>query len=781
MGFKKDLPLTSSHWGTYRAKVNNGKVTELIGWENDKDPSPIGPGILDIHNNQTRIDKPMIRKSWIDNGPGTNNNLRGIDPFVAVSWDEAENIVAKELNRVRENFGNSSIFGGSYGWASAGRFHHAQSQLHRFLNCIGGYTRSKFTYSFAAAEAMVPHILGSYRAYLDTCTSWDSIEENTELFVCFGGVPLKNGQIAQGGTGSHNQKEKLINSAKAGIRFVNLSPLKSDLLDEVKGKWLPLRPNTDVAIMLGIAHTLYKENLYNEIFIKKYTEGFDIFLPYLLGDLDGVVKDANWASEISEISSEEIISLARDMSLKRTMISVSWSLTRQDHGEQPFWAAIMLASMLGQIGLPGGGFGFGYSATNHIGGQFSIIPGAAFPQTDNKIDNFIPVARISDLLLNPGDTFHFDGKEYEYPDIKLIYWAGGNPFHHHQDINKLLLAWQKPETVISNEWCWNSLAKYSDIILPCTTPLERQDIMLTPRDPYVISMSKLVEPFEEAKSDFDIFKGIAKKMDIENLFTEGRDEEDWQKWIYQETSVKSKSLKNIDFPSYQEFRKIGWFKVPPPKENTIMLKDFREDPIKFPLSTPSGKIEIYSKTVDSFNYDDCPGHPTWLEPCEWLGSKNKNYPLHLISNQPKNKLHSQMDHGSYSKSFKIKDREPIEMNSVDASSRGINKGDIVKLFNDRGACLAGVNINDNIRPGVVQISTGAWYDPEDTKNLKTICKHGNPNVLTKDKGTSKLGQGPIAHSCLIEVELVKDKISPVTAFDPPVIIRDYKSNRVIDK
>ena len=781
MGFKKDLPLTSSHWGTYRAKVNNGKVTELIGWENDKDPSPIGPGIVDIHDNQTRIDKPMIRKSWIDNGPGTNNNLRGIDPFVAVSWDEAENIVAKELNRVRENFGNSSIFGGSYGWASAGRFHHAQSQLHRFLNCIGGYTRSKFTYSFAAAEAMVPHILGSYRAYLDTCTSWDSIEENTELFVCFGGVPLKNGQIAQGGTGSHNQKEKLISSAKAGIRFVNLSPLKSDLLDEVKGKWLPLRPNTDVAIMLGLAHTLYKENLYNEIFIKKYTEGFDIFLPYLLGDLDGVVKDANWASEISEISSEEIISLARDMSSKRTMISVSWSLTRQDHGEQPFWAAIMLASMLGQIGLPGGGFGFGYSATNHIGGQFSIIPGAAFPQSDNKIDNFIPVARISDLLLNPGETFHFDGKEYEYPDIKLIYWAGGNPFHHHQDINKLLLAWQKPETIISNEWCWNSLAKYSDIILPCTTPLERQDIMLTPRDPYVISMSKLVEPFKEAKSDFDIFRGIAKKMDVENLFTEGRDEEDWQKWIYQETSVKSKTLKNIDFPSYQEFRKIGWFKVPPPKENTIMLKDFREDPTKFPLSTPSGKIEIYSKTVDSFNYDDCPGHPTWLEPCEWLGSKNKNYPLHLISNQPKNKLHSQMDHGGYSKSFKIKDREPIEMNSVDASSRGINEGDIVKLFNDRGACLAGVNINDNIRPGVVQISTGAWYDPEDSKNLKTICKHGNPNVLTKDKGTSKLGQGPIAHSCLIEVELVKDKISPVTAFDPPVIIRDYKSNRVIDK
>ena len=167
MSFKKDLPLTSSHWGTYRAKVKDGKVKELIGWENDKDPSPIGPGIVDVHNHQTRIDSPMIRKSWMDKGPGSKNNLRGTDPFISISWDEAEKIVSNELNRVKNKFGNASIFGGSYGWASAGRFHHAQSQLHRFLNCIGGYTRSKFTYSFAAAEAMVPHILGSYRAYLD--------------------------------------------------------------------------------------------------------------------------------------------------------------------------------------------------------------------------------------------------------------------------------------------------------------------------------------------------------------------------------------------------------------------------------------------------------------------------------------------------------------------------------------------------------------------------------------------------------------------------------------
>ena len=767
---EKGLPLTSTHWGTYRAKVKNGKVEELIGWEFDKDPSPIGPGILDVQDGPTRIDAPMVRKSWLENGPGSHNELRGSDPFVEVSWEKAETLVADELNRVKSTYGNASIFGGSYGWASAGRFHHAQSQLHRFLNCIGGYTRSKFTYSFAAAEAMVPHILGSYRAYLDTCTSWDLIKKNTELFICFGGIPIKNGQISQGGTGQHYQKENILDAARSGIEFINISPLKSDLIDGAKGEWIKARPNTDTALMLGLAYTLHSEGLSDKKFLKKYTEGFEKFLPYLLGTDDGIVKNAEWAAEICNIPSSKIKELARKISSKRTMISVSWSLTRQDHGEQPFWMAIMLASMVGQIGLPGGGFGFGYSATNYIGGQFTVLPGAAFPQTKNEIDNFIPVARISDLLLHPGERFDFDGQSYEYPNTKIVYWAGGNPFHHHQDINRLIKAWEKPDTIISNEWCWNTLAKRSDIVLPCTTPLERYDIMMTPRDPYVVSMSKLVEPYGKAKNDFEIFAGIAKKMGVEEKFTEGRNQEEWQKWIYKETSERAAAA-NIKIPSYEKFREDKWFKISDPSEPTLMLKDFRENPIKNALTTPSGKIEIFSKTVAEFGYDDCPGHPVWIEPCGWLGKKNKKFNIHLISNQPKNKLHSQMDHGNYSKSFKINDREPVEINPIDAKDRGLKNGDIVKLFNDRGACLAGIKIEEKVMQGVAQISTGAWYDPQNPLEYGSICKHGNPNILTRDKGTSKLGQGPIAHSCLIEMEKYNEKLPEVTAHKPPVIIR----------
>lgn len=764
------LPLTSSHWGTYRARIGNGRVQELLAFEQDCDPSPIGPGILDVQHGPMRVDAPMVRESWLTGGPGTRTDLRGSDPFVEVSWEKVNELVAAELNRVRKTFGNASIFGGSYGWASAGRFHHAQSQLKRFLNCIGGFTRSKFTYSFAAAEAMVPHVLGSFRDYLDTCTSWDVIRDHTQLFVCFGGVPLKNGQISQGGTGCHIQRRALLDAGKAGIDFVNISPLKSDVLDDVGSDWVALRPNTDVALMLGLAHTIESEGLTDRAFLQRYTEGFEAFLPYLMGEADGIPKTADWAAGICEIPADTIRTLARRMAGMRTMISVSWSLTRQDHGEQPFWMAITLAAMLGQIGLPGGGFGFGYSAMNFIGGNHHIIPGASLPQGKNPVEDFIPVARITDLLLNPGKPFDFDGVRYEYPNTKLVWWAGGNPFHHHQDLNLMMQAWQKPETVIVNEWCWNPLAKHADIVLPCTTPLERDDMAITPRDPYVVSMSKLTEAFGQARDDYDIFAGIARAMGVEEEFTQGRSTHEWQRWIYDKTRERCADA-GLDIPTFDQFRSQQWFKLEDPSQSIIMLSDFRADPVAHPLTTPSGKIEIFSRTVADFGYDDCPGHPVWQEPYEWLGNAGR-YPLHLISNQPKDKLHSQLDHGSVSKAKKVSGREPLHIQPEDAALRGLKNGDLVRVFNDRGACLGSVVIDAAMRSGVVQMSTGSWYDPDETG----MCKHGNPNVLTRDKGTSKLGQGPSAHSCLIEVELFKDAPPPVTAHEPPQIIRSETSN-----
>ncbi|MGB3280967.1 MAG: molybdopterin guanine dinucleotide-containing S/N-oxide reductase [Pseudorhodobacter sp.] len=763
---QSDHSLTSAHWGTFRAETRNGRLHALHGFEEDPDPSPIGNGITDVLDGSLRITQPMIRESWLQNGPGTATGKRGSDAFVPVSWPEAERIVAKELNRVRREFGNQAIYGGSYGWANAGRFHHAQSQLHRFLNCIGGYTKSVNTYSFAAAEVILPHVLGDFAGFMHDQTSWSSVIGSTRLLVAFGGMPLRNSQISAGGLGRHRAREALDQAKAAGVAFVNISPAKADVSETLGAEWLAPRPGSDVALILGLAHSLLAEGLCDHEFLAKYTTGFDIFADYLNGRPDGVVKSADWAAEITQLPADTIRTLARRMAATRTMISVGWCLTRQDHGEQPYWAAIALAAMLGQIGLPGGGIAFGYSAANSVGLERQKLSYAGLPQGRNAVKSFIPVARISDMLLNPGAVFDYNGQSLTYPDIRLVYWAGGNPFHHHQDLTRLKQAWQKPDTVIVHEWCWNTVAKHADIVLPCTVTLERNDLAMTPRDPYIVAMQQVVAPAGEARNDFDILAGISREMGVAADFTEGRDADGWLRWIYEQSR---QSAAEAALPPYEDLLRKGWHKVAPPETPFDMLGAFRRDPASNPLATPSGKIEIYSQTIAGFGYDDCPPHPTWIAPREWLGAPGKPQPLHLISSQPANKLHSQLDHGSVSRADKINGREQILINPKNAASRGISNHDPVRVFNARGACLATAVLSDDIRVDVVQMSTGAWLDATHETDGKLFCRHGNPNVLTLDKGTSRLAQGPTAQSCLVDIEKFTKDFPATEAFDPPII------------
>ncbi len=156
----------------------------------------------------------------------------------------------------------------------------------------------------------------------------------------------------------------------------------------------------------------------------------------------------------------------------------------------------------------------------------------------------------------------------------------------------------------------------------------------------------------------------------------------------------------LDFPvpSFAEFWRTGRLELPT-RTGLTWLADFRADPAAHPLGTPSGRIEIFSDTVDAFALPDCAGHPTWYEPSEWLGGpRAARYPLHLIANQPRTRLHSQLDHGGASMASKIRGREPIRIHPDDAAARELTDGDIVRVFNDRGACLAGVVIDDGLRP-----------------------------------------------------------------------------------
>ncbi len=759
-------PLTSFHWGTYRAETRDGKLRALHPFEEDPHPSPIGLDLPGLLNHPLRIKRPAIREGWLKRDRREDRRGRGSEPFVEVSWEEAETLVADELRRIIDKYGNEAIFGGSYGWASSGRFHHAQGQLKRFLNLIGGFVRSVNSYSLAAGEVIVDHVLGNYRHFIYRQTDWASIVGNTELFLAFGGLPIKNSQVGAGGIGRHRALEAMTQAKSAGVEFVNISPIRSDVTEALGAGWIAPRPNTDTALMLGLAHTLLVEGLHDTAFLDRCCVGFDRFSDYLLGRRDGQPKSAEWAARICEIDAETLRSLARRMAGGRTMISASWSLTRQDRGEQPIWMAVTLAAMLGQIGLPGGGFGLGYSAVNNIGLERADLEYQAFPQGNNAVSAFIPVARIADMLENPGAPFDYNGTTYRYPDIKAIYWAGGNPFHHHQDLNRLRRVWARPQTVIVHEWCWNPNARHADIVLPVTTPAERTDIALTPRDPYIVSMDQVADPPARVRNDFDIFASLAQKFGKRAAFDAGRDHAQWLAWIYERSRAKAGEA-GVSLPTFEQLRERGWHKVEAAADPYVVLADFRADPDACPLKTPSGRIEIFSSTVDGFGYDDCPGHPSWKQPAEWPANEHR-YPLHLISNQPRGKLHSQLDHGENSQARRVSGHEPVTMNPADAHARNIRDGDVVRVFNDRGACLCGAVVSDDIRPGVVQISTGAWFDPDETD--AGTCRLGNPNVLTADRGTSPLAQGPSAQSCLVEIEKFLREISEIGVHRPPEFV-----------
>jgi len=324
---------------------------------------------------------------------------------------------------------------------------------------------------------------------------------------------------------------------------------------------------------------------------------------------------------------------------------------------------------------------------------------------------------------------------------------------------------------VFNEQFWTPAAKMADIVLPATTTLERDDIGYGRREPYLIAMKKAREPIGEARDDYWIFSEITRRLGAADSYTEGRDTMGWLSHLYEEARQKSAKA-GVPFPAFDDFWQAGIAEAKGPERDNVMLSAFRADPEKNRLKTPSGKIEIFSEKIASFGYDDCPGHPVWLEPIEWLGAKKaERYPLHMLSDQPADKLHSQLDHSPHAKATKVKGRQPVTMHPDDARARGISDGDLLRVFNDRGACLAAARLSDRIRRGVVRLSTGAWFDPEDAGSNRPLEKHGNPNALTLDIGASKLSQGCIAQTCLVEIERFDGPAPAVTAHQPPMLVR----------
>ncbi|GAA2805917.1 molybdopterin-dependent oxidoreductase [Saccharopolyspora taberi] len=761
---------TSAHWGTYLVEVSaDGRdVVAARAHADDPDAAPAIGNVVDAHRHRSRVARPSVRRRWFEGGPSPDAG-RG-DPaeeYVEVGWDTALDLVARELARVRDAFGNQAIFGGSYGWGSAGRLHHAQSQLHRFLNVIGGYTRSVNDYSRGASMVLLPHLIGQ-RATADLRfkpVSWDDIARHTDLLVSFGGVRRSNTWVVPGGHARH-VGSGLAREAGRTTRVVTLSAQRDDAFADLGAEWLGVMPATDTAVMLALVHVLVVDGLADDAFLATHTVGADQVRRYVLGEADGVPKTPEWAERISRTPASAIRELAHRMASGRTLVNVVYSLQRGERGEQALFAGLTLAAFLGQIGLPGGGFSHGFGSMGDYGVGIAGARLPTFPQGRNPVPDFIPCARISDLLLRPGEEIPYNGGRLRLPETRLAYWAGGNPFHHHQDLRRLRRALATLDTFVVHETHWTPTARHADVVLPVASTLERDDVAAGAGDSRLRASPCAVTPHGDAREELWIYTRLATRIGAD--FAEGLDSRQWLERIYEEWRGRPGSP---PAPPFEEFWRDGDVALPQNPYRDTVFAAFRDDPVAHPLETPSGRIELFSGTVAGFGLPDVAGHAQWREPTQWWGSPlAAEFDLHLLCNQPSHRLHSQLDMGAASQSTKVAGREPLRLHPVDAATRGVVDGDVVRVRSAQGSLLAGVVVTDALLPGVAQMHTGAWFDPSAPEVAD--CVNGSVNVLTRDVGTSTLSQGTSGAHVLVAVERYDGPLPPVRAYEPPKLVRE---------
>ncbi|CAH2602679.1 Dimethyl sulfoxide/trimethylamine N-oxide reductase [Rhodovastum atsumiense] len=770
--------LTGSHWGAFYGKVENGRFVSARPWEGDPAPSHQLPGVQDVVYSPSRIRHPVVRRAWLEKGPGAAPDSRGTNDFVRITWDRALDLVAGELRRVQEEHGPWAVYGGSLGWKSSGKAHDCVAWLQRLLNLSGGFVGRSGSYSTGALTVIMPHVVGS-QDYTEQQTPYPVILQHSDLVVFWGCDLLNNDQIT-GGVANHSTADFIAALKQSGKQVIFLDPVRNETNRALGGEWIAVRPQTDVALILGIAHTLQAEGLHDRRFLHDYTVGSETFLSYLTGRSDGVAKTAAWAAAISGVPEPVIKDLARRFARQRTFLIGGWAIQRQHHGEQSLWALVTLAAMLGQIGLPGGGFSLGY----HLGGNGAPMangvtlggipvgerPAGGKPWPASRGVTTIPCARIVDMLLHPNEEFEFNGRRGIYPDIRLAYWAGGNPFGHHQDRNRQVRAWRKLETFIVQDFQWTASARMADIVLPATTTAERNDIDVLGGSPgtAIIALKQVIAPVAEARNDVDILRGVAARLGLEAVFTNGKTEIEWIRTLYGTAQARGKAA-GVTLPDFDTFWRdgIATFGVPETSRRFVRYAAFREDPVLNPLGTPSGLIEITSATIAKMNYADCPPHPTWLEPYERAGAPGTKYPLHVNTKHSPWRLHSQLNGTLLRRSYTVQGREPILIHPEDAAPRGIAEGDVVRVFNDRGQILAGARLTGDVSRGVVVIAEGGWYDPLTPGEPGTLCRYGDVNVLAADIATSRLAQATTGQSIVAEVEKFTGKLPDLKVFTAP--------------
>lgn len=724
--------VTGSHWGAFRAHIYAGKVQEIKPLELDKNPTEMLNGIKGIIYSPSRVRYPMVRLDWLKKHK-YSADTRGNNRFIRVTWDEALDLFYRELERVQKEYGPWALHAGQTGWNQTGSFNNCTAHMQRAVGMHGNFITKVGDYSTGAGQTIMPYVLGSTEVYAQG-TSWSEILENSDNIILWANDPVKNLQVGWN-CETHESfkylaelKEKV---AKGEINVLSVDPVKNKTQRYLENDHLYINPMTDVAFMLAVAHVLYNENLYDKKFIDTYCLGFEEFIQYVQGKTkDKVEKTPEWAAAICGVKADKIREFARMLVSGRTQILMGWCIQRQEHGEQPYWAAAVVAAMVGQIGLPGGGISYGHHYSS-IG-----VPSTGFagpggfprnldqgmkPKWDNNDFNgysrTIPVARWIDCLLEPGKEINYNGGKVKLPDFKMMVISGCNPWHHHQDRNRMKKAFRKLQTVVTIEFAWTATCRFSDIVLPACTQWERNDIDVygSYSNKGLIAMHRLVDPLFQSKPDFQIMSELTQRFGRREEYTRGMSEMEWIESLYND--CKKANEGKFEMPEFNEFWEKSVLDFGEGKP-WVRHADFRKDPELNPLGTPSGFIEITSRKIGRYGYEHCQEHPMWFEKSERShgGPGSDKYPFWLQSCHPDKRLHSQMcESEEFRATYAVQGREPVYINPIDAKAKGIKDGDLVRVFNGRGQLLAGAVLTDSYPRGVIRIEEGAWYGPLNEK------------------------------------------------------------------
>jgi anaerobic dimethyl sulfoxide reductase subunit A len=674
------------------ATVENGRVTRVVnnpaGGRYIKGCSR-GFALPTEQNAPGRILTPLIRT-----GP------RGSGCFREAAWEEALTYTAGRLADTRARCGASSVLCR----ASAGvlgALHGTPALLARFMALFGGCTRLTGNYSYGAAQFILPFILG--REW--KVAGFDAANmQYSEMIILWGANVLETRQGPE-------VPQRLMEAKKRGAQIVSIEPRRSATVAHAATWWLPCRPGTDAALMLAVLYVMLAEALVDRTFIEAHSVGFQQLERYVLGQDRATARSPGWAEGICGIPAEEITRFARAYAAaKPTMLFPGYSIQRVFAGEETYRLTVALQIATGNFGQRGG-------STGAINAMLPPPRIAQFPVPPIEAQPSLPVVRWPDAILQ--------GRAGGYPsDIRAAYNLGSNFLNQGGDIRKGMAAFEKLDFAVTHEVFLTPTARYCDVVFPTTTAFEKEDIGIPWAGNYLLYKPQVVSPMGQARSDYDVLCDLADRLGFGPAFSEGRSAGEWVQHFIAQSEITDSA----------EFRRTGIYLAP--DHERVGLGEFADDPVRHPLSTPSGKVEIASEKYH--RETGFPAIPTWQAPPE-----DERYPLRLITPKSPHRTHSQ---GSNIPELRAKAPHALSMHPRDASARGIADGEPVHLFNSQGAVRVPVVLSADVLPGVVSLPEGIWVELD----ASGVDLGGATNMFTATDGTAP-GVACIMHGVAVEV------------------------------